>query len=89
MALGALMSLNLSTAKANDIEREIRLLKAQIKRLEVNVAKQEQQVRGIAKAPKMPPVAETPIGCKDAPCPPPPPPVFVSFGNGLQVELLG
>lgn len=50
VALGALMSLNLSTAKADDIEREIRLLKVQIKRLEEKVAKQEQQVRGIAKS---------------------------------------
>jgi phosphate-selective porin OprO/OprP len=65
---------------------EIRQLKAEIKRLEEKVAREERQVRAIAKNPKMPPLADVPIVCKDASCPPPPPPVFVSFANGLQVD---
>src|SRR5262249_10244107 len=49
------------------------------------------QVRGIANFPKMPPAADTPVVCKDSPCPPPPPPVFVSLGAmpagaGLKLE---
>jgi phosphate-selective porin OprO and OprP len=86
VALGALMGVNISTARADDTREEIRQLKAEIKRLEEKVARQEQQVRGIAKNPKMPPVAEEPLVCKDPPCPPPPPPDFVSFANGLQVD---
>jgi hypothetical protein len=83
-SLGALAAY--SPARADDTAAEIRALKAGLKLLEQKVSRHEQQVRGIAKFPKMPPVAETPIVCKDAPCPPPPPPVFVSFANGLKVE---
>ena len=85
MTLGALAAYSVP-ARADDTAAEIRALKAKLKLLEQKVSRQEQQVRGIAKFPKMPPVAETPIVCKDAPCPPPPPPVFVSFANGLKVE---
>jgi phosphate-selective porin OprO/OprP len=52
--------------------------------LEEKLDQQEKQVQGIV--PKMPPTADVPIVCKDAPCPPLPPPVFVSFTNGLKVE---
>ena len=86
VALGAFISANISVASADDTREEIRQLKAEIKRLEEKVAKEEQQVRGIAKFPKMPPAATVPVVCKDAPCPPAPPPVFVSFANGLKVE---
>jgi hypothetical protein len=86
VALGALMGFNISAAKADDTREEIRQLKAEIKRLEAKAARQKQQIRGVAKFPKMPPLANVPVVCKDAPCPPPLPPVFVSFANGLQVD---
>jgi len=88
-ALGALTAFPAATAQAEDVAAEIRALKAEIKRLEEKVTRQEQQVHGIAKFPKMPPVAEAPVVCKDATCPPPlaPPPVWVGFNyNGLSVE---
>jgi phosphate-selective porin OprO/OprP len=80
------VSFQTSAARADSTRAEIHALKAKLKLLEEKLDQQEKQVRGIAKFPKMPPVAETPIVCKDAPCPPPPPPVFVSFVNGLKVE---
>jgi phosphate-selective porin OprO/OprP len=73
-------------ARAEDTRAEIRELKAKLKLLEQKLDQQEKQVRGIAKFPKMPPQANIPVVCRDAPCPPPPPPVFVSFANGLKVE---
>src|ERR1700730_9394172 len=85
MTLGALAAYSVA-ARADDTAAEIRALKTKLKLLGQKVSRQEQQFRGIAKFPKMPPVAETPIVCKDAPCPPPPPRVFVSFANGLKVE---
>src|ERR1700736_4183960 len=76
-------------ARADSTAAEIRFLKSRLKLLEEKVAHQDKQIRGVAKFPAMPPAPETPIECKDAPCPPPPPPpppVFVSFANGLKVE---
>jgi len=87
VALGALLSVQAGAARADDTAAEIRFLKARLKQLEEKVARQDKQIRGVAKLPAMPP--ETPIVCKDQPCPPPPPappPVFVSFKNGLKVE---
>jgi phosphate-selective porin OprO and OprP len=82
-----------AAVRADDTAAEIHLLKERLKQLEAKIAKQaaeqkqtEAQVQGIAKSPAMPPPPETPIVCKDQPCPPPPPPVFVSFTNGLKVE---
>ncbi len=72
------------TAWADDMAAEIRLLKARLRQLEEKVARRDNQIRGVAKSPAMPPAPETPFVCKDAPCPPPP--VFVSFTNGLKVE---
>jgi len=86
VALGALMSFQAGAARADDTAAEIRFLKSRLKLLEEKVAHQDKQIRGVAKFPAMPPAPETPILCKDAPCPPPPPPVFVSFTNGLKVE---
>jgi phosphate-selective porin OprO and OprP len=90
VALGALMSVQAGAARADDsTAAEIRFLKARLKQLEEKVARQDKQIRGVAKLPAMPPAPETPIVCKDQPCPPPPPappPVFVSFKNGLKVE---
>ncbi len=87
LALGALTAYPATTARADSSTlAEIRALRAKLRELEAKVARDEEQVRAIAKFPKMPPLAETPIVCKDAPCPPPPPPVFVSFANGLKVE---
>jgi phosphate-selective porin OprO and OprP len=86
VALGAPMIFDISAAKADSIRDEIRQLKAEIKRLEAKAARQEQQIRGVAKFPKMPPLADVPVVCKNAPCPPPPPPILVSFVNGLQVD---
>jgi phosphate-selective porin OprO and OprP len=87
VAIGALLCLDATGARADSSTlAEIRALKAKLRELEAKVARDEEQVRAIAKFPKMPPVAEAPIVCKDAPCPPPPPPVFVSFANGLKVE---
>src|SRR3984893_6827570 len=43
-------------------------------------------LEGVLRLSGLPPAPETPIVCKDAPCPPRPPPVFVSFTNGLKVE---
>src|SRR3984893_17567143 len=86
VALGALMSFQAGAALADSTAAEIRFLKARLKQLEQKVAHQDKQIRGVAKFPAMPPAPETPIVCKDAPCPPPPPPVFVSFTNGLKVE---
>src|ERR1700731_4331353 len=74
-----------ATARADDTAAEIRLLKARLRQLEEKVARRDNQIRGVAKSPAMPPAPETPIVCKDAPWPPPPP-VFVSFTNGLKVE---
>lgn len=89
-ALAAMLLVTLAASRAgaqeDDTAAEIRFLKARLKQLEDKVAHQEQQVRGIAKLPKMAPAPDTPIACKDQPCPPPPPPVFVSFTNGLKVE---
>jgi phosphate-selective porin OprO and OprP len=84
VALGALMSVQAGAARADDTAAEIRFLKARLKQLEEKVARQDKQIRGVAKLPAMPP--ETPIVCKDQPCPLPPPPIFVSFKNGLKVE---
>src|ERR1700730_2210418 len=86
MALIALVTFQAGSARADDTAAEIRLLKARLKQLEQKVAHQDKQIRGAAKFPAMPPAPETPIVCKDAPCPPPPPPVFVSFTNGLKGE---
>jgi phosphate-selective porin OprO/OprP len=90
VALGALMSFQAGTARADDTAAEIRFLKKRLMQLEEKVARQDKQIRGVAKFPPMPPAPETqPIVCKDQPCPeppPPPPPVFVSFANGLKVE---
>src|ERR1700730_225366 len=86
MALIALVTFQAGSARADDTAAEIRLLKARLKQLEQKVAHQDKQIRGVARFPAMPPAPETPIVCKDAPCPPPPPPVFVSFTNGLKVE---
>src|ERR1700730_17240429 len=86
VAFGALLSFQAGAARADSTAAEIRLLKARLKQLEQKVAHQDKQIRGVAKFPAMPPAPETPIVCKDAPCPPPPPPVFVSFTNGLKVE---
>jgi phosphate-selective porin OprO and OprP len=93
MALGALVSFHAGGARADGTAAEIRFLKERLKQLEAKVAKQDRQqketqsqVRHIAKSPAMPPAPETPMVCKDAPCPPPPPPISVSFTNGLKVE---
>jgi hypothetical protein len=68
-------------------ERAIRRdLKARLKQLEEKFARQDRQIRGVAKKPAVPPEPEPPIVCKDQPCPEPPSPVFVSFTNGLKVE---
>jgi hypothetical protein len=86
-ALVALASVQAGAARADDTAAEIRFLKARLKQLEEKVARQDKQIRGVAKLPAMPP--ETPIVCKDQPCPPllpAPPPIFVSFKNGLKVE---
>jgi phosphate-selective porin OprO/OprP len=89
-ALAAMLLVTLAASRAgaqeDDTAAEIRFLKARLKQLEDKVAHQEQRVRDIAKLPKMAPAPDTPIACKDQPCPPPPPPVFVSFTNGLKVE---
>src|SRR6202043_1863510 len=85
MALIALVTFQAGAARADDTAAEIRFLKSRLKLLEEKVAHQDKQIRGVAKFPAMPPAPETPIVCKDAPCPPPPP-VFVSFTNGLKVE---
>ncbi|MDQ6703340.1 MAG: porin [Pseudomonadota bacterium] len=87
VAVGALLSFQAGTARADDTAAEIRFLKKRLMQLEEKVAHQDKQIRGVAKFPAMPP--DTPIVCKDGPCPPPPPappPVFVSFKNGLKVE---
>src|SRR3984893_19394822 len=86
MALIALVTFQAGSARADDTAAEIRFLKSRLKLLEEKVAHQDKQIRGVAKFPAMPPAPETPIVCKDAPCPPPPPPIFVSFKNGLTVE---
>lgn len=102
LAIGLALLDSGATAQADDVAAEIRALKAEIKRLEEKITREEQQVRGIAKFPKMPPAAVTPVVCKDAQCsppppplvckdescapPPPPPPVWVSFNNALSVE---
>ncbi len=86
MALIALVTFQAGSARADDTAAEIRFLKSRLKLLEEKVAHQDKQIRGVAKFPAMPPAPETPIVCKDAPCPPPPPPVFVSFTNGIKVE---
>ncbi|MGH6842189.1 MAG: porin, partial [Methylocella sp.] len=89
VALGAVLSFQAGTAGAEDLAAEIRFLKARLKQLEEKVARQDKQIRGVAKAPAMPPAPETPVVCKNKPCPPPPPappPIFVSFKNGLKVE---
>ncbi len=89
VALGALLSVQAGAARADDTAAEIRFLKERLKQLEEKVTRQDKQIRGVAKFPAMPPAPETPIVCKDAPCPPPPPPpppVFVSFTNGLKVK---
>jgi phosphate-selective porin OprO and OprP len=89
VAVGALLSFQAGTARADSTAAEIRFLKERLKQLEEKVARQDKQIRGVAKFPAMPPAPETPIVCKDGPCPPPPPappPVFVSFTNGLKVE---
>jgi hypothetical protein len=85
MTAGALAAYAVSV-RAEDTRGEIRALKAKLRMLEEKLDQQEKQVRGIVKFPKMPPTADVPIVCKDAPCPPLPPPVFVSFTNGLKVE---
>jgi phosphate-selective porin OprO/OprP len=100
-----------SGARADDVAAEIRLLKEQVKQLEplkarlkqleAEVAKDRRERKGapgrvrnasVRSEPEVvcqngpcPPPAPG-IGCKDAPCPPPS--VFVSFGNGLKVESL-
>jgi phosphate-selective porin OprO and OprP len=88
VALGALMSFQAGTARADDTAAEIRFLKKRLMQLEEKVARQDKQIRGVAKFPAMPPAPEAPIVCKDQPCPVPlaPPPIFVSFKNGLKVE---
>ena len=89
VAVGALLSFQAGTARADSTAAEIRFLKERLKQLEEKVTRQDKQIRGVAKFPAMPPAPETPIVCKDGPCPPPPPappPVFVSFANGLKVE---
>ena len=89
VAFGALLSFQAGAARADSTAAEIRFLKARLKQLEEKFAHQDKQIRGVAKFPAMPPAPETPIVCKDGPCPPPPlppPPVFVSFKNGLKVE---
>jgi phosphate-selective porin OprO and OprP len=89
VALGAFMSVQAGAARADDTAAEIRFLKARLKQLEEKVSRQDKQIRGVAKLPAMPPGPETPIVCKDQPCPPllpAPPPIFVSFKNGLKVE---
>src|SRR5438309_6930194 len=75
-------------ARADDTAAEIRFLKARLKLLEEKVAHQDKKIRGVAKLPAMPPAPETPIVCKDQPCPEQlaPQPIFVSFKNGLKVE---
>lgn len=87
VALGALL-VTQSPASAGNTTDEIQFLKARLKQLEEKVARQDKQIRGVAKSPKMPAAQDTPLVCKDGPCEPPPapPPVFVSFTNGLQVE---
>ena len=72
VALGALMSLQAGTARADDTAAEIRFLKKRLMQLEEKVARQDKQIRGVAKFPAIPPAPETPIVCKDQPCPPPP-----------------
>src|ERR1700730_3014091 len=88
MALIALVTFQAGSARADDTAAEIRFLKARLKLLEEKVAHQDKQIRGVAKFPPMPLAPETPIVCKDQPCPVPlaPPPIFVSFKNGLKVE---
>lgn len=88
VALGALVSFQAGAARADDTAAEIRFLKKRLMQLEEKVAHQDKQIRGVAKLPAMPPAPETPIVCKDGPCPVPlaPPPIFVSFKNGLKVE---
>ena len=88
VALGALVSIQAGAARADDTAAEIRYLKKRLMQLEEKVAHQDKQIRGVAKFPAMPPAPETPIVCKDQPCPVPlePPPIFVSFKNGLKVE---
>src|ERR1700730_15437410 len=93
-ALAAVLLVTLASpqapALADDAAAEIRFLKKRLMQLEEKVARQDKQIRGVAKFPAIPPAPETPaIVCKDQPCPeppPPPPPVFVSFANGLKVE---
>src|SRR5437588_12747207 len=86
VALGALMSFQAGTARADDTAAEIRFLKSRLKLVGERVSRQDKQIRGVAKFPAMPPASETPIACKDAPCPPPPQPVFVRLKHGLKVE---
>jgi hypothetical protein len=99
-ALATLMAVP-AAARADDIAAEIRELKeqleplkARIKQLESEVAKEKHE-RKDAKAAKGPvrtaaaqPPLKPEVVCKDAPCPPPPPPVFVNFGPGLKIESI-
>ena len=66
VALGALMSVQAGVARADDTAAEIRFLKERLKQLEEKIARQDKQIRGVAKFPAMPPAPETPIVCKDA-----------------------
>src|ERR1700737_2765229 len=84
-ALVALATLQ-APAQADSTAAEIGFLKARLKLLEEKVAHRDKQIRVGAKFPAMLPGPETPIVCKDQPCPLPPPPIFVSFKNGLKVE---
>lgn len=86
-ALGALTPYP-AAAMTDDTAAEIRFLKARLKQLEERLARQEKQIRGVAKMPAMPPAPKAPKVCKDKPCPEPepPPPILVSFANGLKVE---
>src|ERR1700730_18441593 len=86
MALIALVTFQAGSARADATAAEIRFLKSRLKLLEEKIAHQDKAIRVVAKLPALLPAPETPIVCKDAPCPPPPPPVFVSFTNGLKVE---
>ncbi|HET6376587.1 MAG TPA: porin [Methylocella sp.] len=88
VAAGALTAFDASGAMASSISDEIRSLKARLKQLEDQLARQEKQIRGVAKSPAMPQASGKPKDCKGKPCPEPepPPPVFVSVTNGLKIE---
>ena len=87
-------------ARAEDVAAEIRWLKDQVKQLEPLKARLKQLEAEVAKQKHERKEARAPAGgtavaqsqpvdvCKDGPCPPPPLPVLIRFGNGLKVKSL-